>query len=348
MEKVRIGVVGCGYWGPNLIRNFIALNDAEVVIVIDKEQDRLNHIKSLYPNVHVGVNHFDLFNYDLDAAVVATPPASHYEIALDCLDNGLHTFVEKPITLNSLDCKRLVDLAYKKKLTLMVGHTFEYNPAVRKVKEIIDNGDLGDIYYVDAVRVNLGLFSPDLNVVWDLAPHDISILHFLLDQDPVSVQAVGEANIFSGKNDLAYLHLQFPDKITAHLHISWLDPRKVRRITVVGSQKMLVYDDIENMEKIRIYDKGVEKPPYTNTFAEFQCSYRYGDVIIPNIQFTEPLKIECQHFVDCILDDSIKPISSGEQGLLVVQTLEAAERSMKNGGQRHFINEDELDISTMS
>ena len=344
MAKIKIGVVGCGYWGPNLIRNFVALKDAEVVIAVDKKEERLKHIQSLYPAIQISKNHNDLFKNGLDAAVVATPPATHYEIALDCLNNGLHTFVEKPITLNSLECENLIKLAHQKQLTLMVGHTFEYNPAVRKVKEIIQSGELGKIYYIDAVRVNLGLFQSDLDVIWDLAPHDISILHFLLDKDPISVQAVGVDCIFSDKNDLAYMHIQFPDNISAHLRVSWLDPQKVRQITVVGSKKMLVYDDIENMEKIKIYDKGVEKPPYTDTFADFQCSYHYGDIVIPNVQFSEPLRIESQHFIDCIRDESLQPISSGEQGLLVVKTLEAAQRSLQNNGQRQYINEDELEL----
>jgi predicted dehydrogenase len=326
----------------------VALEDAEVVVVVDKKQERLEHIQSLYPKIQVSDDHYDLFNLDLDAAVIATPPPSHYEIANDCLNNGLHTFVEKPITLNSIDCRKLVDIANQKKLTLMVGHTFEYNPAVRKVKEIIQSGELGKIYYIDAVRVNLGLFQSDLDVIWDLAPHDISILHFLLGTIPTSVQAIGEDCIFSKKNDLAYMHIQFPDNISAHLRVSWLDPQKVRQITVVGSQKMLVYNDIENIEKIKIYDKGVEKPPYTDSFAEFQCSYRYGDVVIPNIQFTEPLRVESQHFIDCIRDESMQPISSGEQGLLVVQTLEAAERSMERDGKREKISVEEMpmEIST--
>ena len=344
MAKIKIGVVGCGYWGPNLIRNFVALKDAEVVIAVDKKEERLKHIQSLYPAIQISKNHNDLFKNGLDAAVVATPPAIHYEIALDCLNNGLHTFVEKPITLNSLECENLIKLAHQKQLTLMVGHTYEYNPAVRKVKEIIQSGELGKIYYINAVRVNLGLFQSDLDVIWDLAPHDISILHFLLDKDPISIQAVGVDCIFSDKNDLAYMHIQFPDNISAHLRVSWLDPQKVRQITIVGSKKMLVYDDIENMEKIKIYDKGVEKPPYTDTFADFQCSYHYGDIVIPNVQFSEPLRIESQHFIDCIRDESLQPISSGEQGLLVVKTLEAAQRSLQNNGQRQYINEDELEL----
>ena len=347
MKQTRIGVIGCGYWGPNLIRNFVSLSDSEVAIVADTRPERLNHIQSLYPQIQITEDYHQIFSLDLDAAVVATPPATHFAIAKDCLDNGLHTFVEKPMTLNSQDGQELVDLAEQKHLTLMVGHTYEYNPAVRKVKEIIERGDLGQIHYIAAVRVNLGLFQSDLNVIWDLAPHDISILLYLLDQYPVSIQAIGEDCIFNDKPDLAYMHLEFPDKVSAHLHLSWLDPRKVRRITVVGSQKMLVYDDIESLEKIKIYDKGVETPPYTDTFADFHCSYRYGDVVIPYVQFAEPLRIECQHFIDCILDSDQQPISCGNQGLQVVQILEAAERSLQDNGQRQLLPAEEFLVSDL-
>jgi predicted dehydrogenase len=343
MKSIRIGVIGCGYWGPNLIRNFVSLTGSEVVIVADKRPERLHHIQSLYPRIQITEDYHQIFSLSLDAVVVATPPATHFTIAKDCLDNGLHTFIEKPMALSSQDCMELIDLAEQEHLTLMVGHTYEYNPAVLKVKEMIDTGDIGEIYYINMVRVNLGLFQSDSNVIWDLAPHDISILLYLLDQFPLSVQAIGEDCIFNDKHDLAFMHLEFPDQVSAHLHLSWLDPRKIRRITIVGSHKMLVYDDIESMEKIKIYDKGVEIPPYTDTFADFQCSYHYGDVVIPYIQFTEPLRVECQHFLDCINDGDQQPISSGNQGLQVVQILEAAERSLCNKGQRQLlISEDHL------
>jgi len=339
MNQVRIGVIGCGYWGPNLIRNFFSLPESEVVIVADIDPDRLEHIQRLYPQIQVTEDYRHIFPLNLDAAVIATPPATHYLIAKDCLAHGLHTYVEKPLTLNSQDCQTLIETASKQGLKLMVGHTFEYNLAVRKIKQIIQSGELGHIYYLHAVRVNLGLFQPETNVLWDLAPHDISILLYLLDQSPICVQAIGEDCIFQDKHDIAYLHLKFPDKVNAHIHMSWLDPRKVRRITVVGSQKMLVYDDIESLEKIKIFDRGVDKPPHTDTFGDFQCSYRYGDITIPFIQFTEPLRIECQHFVDCIQDSEMRPLSCGEQGLEVVRILEAAQRSLESQGQRQFLVE---------
>ena len=338
MNKIRLGVIGSGYWGPNLIRNYIALPEAEVVCVADVRQERLDHIKGLYPKIETTKDYTDFFYMNLDAVVVATPPASHFALAKDCMERGLHAFVEKPITLNSRDAEELVNLAEEKDLTLMVGHTFEYNPVVRKIKEIIDSGELGKIYYIDAMRLNLGLFQSDMNVLWDLAPHDISILLYLLDQDPVSVSARGGDCIFKGKHDVAYMHLKFPDNVLAHVHVSWLDPCKVRRYTVVGSRKMLVYDDVESLEKIKIYDKGVETPPYTDTFGDFQCSYRYGDVIIPHIRFTEPLRIESQHFIDCILNRCDEPLTSGRDGLRVVKILETAQKSLENGGDNERVS----------
>jgi predicted dehydrogenase len=336
MKPINVGVIGCGYWGPNLIRNFVELPSANLVAVADLRADRLAHIRSRYPGVRTTDDYYDLFSMALDAVVVATPPATHFRIARDCLERGLHLLVEKPLTTNSQDAEELIELADSRGLTLMVGHTFEYNSAVRALKDLIHNGDLGEVHYVDAVRVNLGLFQPDLDVIWDLAPHDVSILLYLLDSTPVMVSATGADCVFRGKNDIAYMNLEFPD-IMAHIRISWLDPCKVRRITVVGSQKMVVYDDVENLEKIKIYDKGVVAPPYTNTFEEFQCSYRYGNVVIPNIDFVEPLRVECQHFVDCIVNQT-RPQSCGWAGLRVIRVLEAAERSLYRFGMPEIID----------
>ena len=331
MERVRVGIIGSGYWGPNLIRNFIDLASSEVVMVADLKKERLTKIKNNYPKVMVTENYRDLFGQNLDAVVVATPPSSHYPITKDCLEHGLHALVEKPLTLKSTDAEELVELAEKKDLTLMVGHTFEYNAAVHALKDLIDKGDLGQVYYLDAARLNLGLFSRDLNVLWDLAPHDISILLYLLGKLPVAVSAQGTQCVFTGIHDVAYVNMVFPDNIMAHIHVSWLDPCKVRRVTVVGSKKMAVYNDIESLEKIKIYDKGVEAPDYISNFGEFQFSYRYGDITIPNIRFTEPLKVECQHFLDSIKNHT-KPCSCGEDGLNVVRVLEAAQKSLANSG----------------
>jgi predicted dehydrogenase len=332
MERLRVGMIGCGYWGPNLLRNFVDLPNSEVVIVADLKKDRLDKIKSTYPQVLVTENYRDLFDQKLDAVVVATSPSSHFAIAKDCLQHGLHTLVEKPLTLNSSHGEELIELAEAKHLVLMVGHTFEYNAAVHALKDLIDKGDLGQIYYLDAARLNLGLFSKDLNVMWDLAPHDISILLYILGKLPMAVSAHGTQCVFKGIHDVAYINMQFADNIMAHVHVSWLDPCKVRRVTVVGSQKMAVYNDIESLEKIKIFDKGVESPEYTNNFGDFNFSYRYGDIRIPNIRFVEPLRVECQHFLECITNHS-KPRSSGEVGLNVVKVLEAAQKSLVNSGQ---------------
>ncbi len=332
MTPVRLAVIGCGYWGPNLIRNFVAIPDCDLVGVADLRRERLEHIQRLYPGVHVTEDYHELFAMGLDAVAVATPPASHFPITREALQHGLHALVEKPLTLSASHAQALVDLADECGLKLMVGHTFEYNPAVRKAKEIIDSGELGKIYYIDAVRVNLGLFQNDLNVIWDLAPHDISIARYLLGQDPLAVSASGGDFIFRDKHDVAYIALHFADGVMAHIQVSWLNPNKVRRTTIVGSKKMLVYDDVEPLEKIRIYDKGVERPPYTDTFDDFQCSYRYGDIVTPYISRAEPLRTQCQHFIDCVLGRERQPQSDGRVGLRVVQILEAADRSLLNGG----------------
>lgn len=337
MNRVKVGVIGCGYWGPNLIRNLAEIPESNLVAVADLRAERLEHVRARYPAVKVTGNHVDLFSMSLDAVVVATPPSTHFRLAKECLLHGLHVLVEKPLTLKSQDAEELISIAEERGLTLMVGHTFEYNPAVRALKDLIDKGELGKILYVDAVRVNLGLFQPGLDVLWDLAPHDISILLYLLGSDPMLVNALGADCIFKGKADIAYLNLEFPDEVLAHVHVSWLDPCKVRRITVVGSQKMVVYDDVENLEKLKIYDKGVEPPPYTDTFGEFQCNYRYGDVVIPNIRFTEPLRLQCQHFVECVAS-GCKPLTCGRNGLKVVRVLEAAARSLYHGGTPEAIN----------
>jgi predicted dehydrogenase len=327
MSHHKIGVIGCGYWGPNLIRNFVEIRDSEVVGVSDLNEGRLAFIKERYSDITTTSNYHDLFSMGLDAVVVATPPATHYPLARECLEHDLHVMVEKPLTLNSADAESLIEIAAQHERILMVGHTFEYNPAVRALKELIKSGELGDIYYIDAVRVNLGLFQNGLDVVWDLAPHDISILRYLLDSDPEVVSACGSASIFPEIHDVAYIYLKFPNNVVAHLHVSWLDPCKVRRITVVGSRKMLVYDDVEPLEKIRIYDKGVEKPPYTHTYSDFQLSYRHGDVVIPHLKFTEPLRVECTHFLESI-ENGTPPQSNGNSGLQVVKALEKAEQSL--------------------
>ena len=331
MNQIKVGVIGCGYWGPNLIRNFNDIPNSKIVMVADLKKDRLNYIQNTYRGIATTENYCDLFNQNLDAVVIATPPASHFTIAKECLEHGLHVMVEKPLTLKSDHAEELIELAEKNNLVLMVGHTFEYNAAVRTLKELIDSGDLGEVHYLDAARLNLGLFQRNSNVIWDLAPHDLSIMMYLTGKKPIAVSAHGLVCVFDDIFDVAYMNLVFPDNLMAHIHVSWLDPCKVRRVTVVGSKKMAVYNDVVNLEKIKIYDKGVETPDYTNGFGEFQLSYRYGDILIPNIRLVEPLKVECKHFLECITDNC-KPLSGGEDGLNVVKILEAAQRSLTNHG----------------
>jgi len=331
MDHMNIGVIGAGYWGPNLIRNLVEMPGANLVGVADLRADRLKHLQARYPKLRLTDDYWELFSMGVDAVVVATPPTTHYTIARNALEHDLHVLVEKPLSLRSEEALALVNLADERDRTLMVGHTFEYNTAVRMLKEIIDSGELGDILYIDSVRVNLGLFQPNLNVVWDLAPHDVSIMHYILGQVPERVSAQGSDSIVPGKHDIAYLNLEFPDSVLAHVRVSWLDPSKVRRTTVVGSRKMVVYDDVNPMERIKIYDKGVEAPRYTDTYDEFQFSYRQGDVVIPNIQFKEPLREECEHFLECARTGA-RPQSDGYSGWKVVRVLEAADRSLQNGG----------------
>lgn len=339
MTDLRIGAIGCGYWGPNLIRNFIEIPGAQVIAVSDLQQEPLTRMMQRFPQIEVATRDYrDLFDMNLDAVVIATPPATHYAIARDCMEHGLHVLVEKPITLNSEDAESLIQVAEEHDVRLMVGHTFEYNSAVRAIKQMIQSGELGEIYYIDAIRASLGLFQTKANVVWDLAPHDISILRYFLDSDPISVNTHGSSCVQDGIEDVAYTTMIFPNNIMAHIRSSWLDPSKQRRITVVGSKKMVIYDDVEPLEKIKIYDKGVKAIRHTDTFGEFSFAYHYGDVVIPYIRFEEPLRVQCQHFLDCILEGK-QPQTDGLNGMRVVQVVEAAQRSMKNGGDTVYLTQ---------
>lgn len=330
----RVAVIGCGYWGPNLIRNFSALPDCIIKTVCDASQKRLDHMKQLYPGIQTTTDYHALMDDpEIEAVAIATPVHTHHEMAKASLSAGKHTMIEKPMASSVAQCKELVELAEKNKLTLMVGHTFIYTSVVRRIKEIVDKGDLGDILYASSRRLNLGLFQKDINVTWDLAPHDISIILYLLNERPVSVHCQGKAHINPNIEDITNLTLDFSGGAFATIQSSWLDPNKIREMTVVGSKRMLVYDDLEPLEKIKIYDKRVETPPHYDTFAEFQYSYHYGDTYSPYIKQIEPLRTECQHFLDCIKTGK-RPDTSGWEGLEVVQILESASQSLKNGGNR--------------
>lgn len=329
MEPVKVGAIGYGYWGPNLIRNFVELPTSTVAAVSDLDENRLKHVRERHPQIPVTTSNYqDLFTMGLDAVVVATPPHTHFQVVRECLMNGLHVLVEKPLTLSSADAYELIRIAEERNRVLMVGHTFEYNPAVRALKEMIDSGELGEIHYIDAVRVSLGLFSSRLNVIWDLAPHDISILLYLLGKMPESVCAQGNGCVQEGIEDVAYMTMRFPGNVMTHMRLSWLDPRKTRRITVVGSKKMVIYDDVEPQEKIKVYDKRVNAIRHYDTFGEFQFAYHYGDIVTPYIHFDEPLRIECGHFIECIQEGK-QPQTDGHNGLRVVQIVEAAQQSLR-------------------
>lgn len=330
--KIRVGVVGCGYWGPNLIRNFAALPDAKLQAVCDLSTDRLKHIQALYGDVQTFTD-FERFIADgeLDAVVVATSVGLHFRMAKAALEAGKHCLVEKPLAASSAECAELHRIAKEKKLTLMVGHTFLYSPVVRRIKQIVDKGDIGEVRYISARRLNLGLFQKDINVTWDLAPHDISIILHIMQELPHSVNCRGGASLTPGIEDMTSMSLSFTKERSAIVHSSWHDPRKVREMTIVGSKRMIVYDDIAPLEKIKVYDVRVERPPHYNSFAEFQYAYHYGDTYSPYIKHDEPLRTECQHFVDCITQ-GIVPLTSGSNGLEVVRILEASSKSLQLQG----------------
>jgi len=330
---MKIAVIGCGYWGPNLIRNFIQSNRVRELICCDLDAKRLARMKNLYPSATILEDYKELLEMpDLDAVAIATPVKTHHPIAKEFLSRGKHVFVEKPFTHSWETALELVKLAEEKSRILMVGHTFEYTAAVNKIKEIVENGQLGKILYISCIRVNLGLFQPDINVVWDLAPHDISTILYVMGEMPISVNSQGKAHFKPEIEDVATTTLNFKSGVIAFIHNSWLDPNKIRKTTIVGTKKMLVYDDIENQEKIKIYDKGVEIPPYYDTFADFQLAYRYGDIYSPRIEDFEPLRKICDHFLCCVKEGKV-PHTDGYNGLRVVSILEAASRSLKLSGK---------------
>lgn len=332
MFKHNVAVVGCGYWGPNLIRNFRSLPDCRLKVMCDLNQQRLKHLHQVYPEVEASTD-FDavLADPEITAVAIATAVRFHFPMAKASLLAGKHTFIEKPMAASATECEELIDLAHKQGLILMIGHTFLYSPAVRKIKEIVRSGDIGDIRYICARRLNLGLFQKDINVAWDLAPHDISIILYIMEESPISVNCSGSAHVTPKIEDVTAMCLSFKRKRTAIIHSSWVDPRKVREMTIVGSRRMVVYDDVAQNDKIKIFDARVETPPHYDTFADFHYAYHYGDVYIPYIKQEEPLKIECQHFLDCIAQGT-RPLSSGQQGLELVRILEASSQSLKQQG----------------
>jgi len=332
---ITIGIVGLGYWGPNYARAFDSLSESEVRYCCDTNNEVLQNMKISNRFIKITSNYQDMLSDpEVNAVVIATPASTHYQIAKECLERGKDTLVEKPFTLSSKEAEELVALARKKERVLMVAHTFEYNPAVHKLRGYISNGDLGDIYYLHFSRTGLGPIRKDTNAMWDLAPHDISMLLYLTGEMPLDVSARGRSYLQKGIEDVVFLTPTIPNNILASIHVSWLDPYKLRKLTVVGSEKMAVFDDVDKTETLRILDKGVQRfgeRSYAD-YGEFQLSVRDGNILIPKIEMTEPLKNQCLHFLECI-EERKEPLTNGEEGLKVVKILEAAQESLGNNGK---------------
>jgi predicted dehydrogenase len=329
---ITIGVIGYGYWGPNLVRNFAEVPGARVGFVTDLRSERLHLARARYPYIRTSTDHRDLIrDPDVDAVVIATTVNTHFELALAALEAGKHVLVEKPFTSNSEQAQRLIDAAARRRLVLMVDHTFVYTPAVMKMHELTAAFELGDIYYYDSVRINLGLFQHDVNVLWDLAVHDLSIMDYVLGQQPVAVSATGLSHVPGQPENIAYMTMFFEGNLIAHVHANWLAPVKVRRTLLGGSKRMVVFDDLEASEKIKVYDRGISLNPSPENVYQMLIGYRAGDMWAPQLAVREALLTEAAHFVDCI-DQRRTPITDGHAGLRVVRLLEAATQSMTSQG----------------
>lgn len=330
---IKVGVIGYGYWGPNLVRNFIESEHTQVISISDLSAKRLNLIRARYPNIYTTHSATDLIhNSDVDAVAIATPVSTHFDLAMEALKAGKHVLVEKPFAATSEQAVELIDEAERGGRTLMVDHTFVYTSAVRKIRELVLNGELGQPYYYDSVRVNLGLFQHDVNVIWDLAVHDLSILQYVLPGDPVAVSATGMSHVGGTVENIAYITLFYGERFIAHIHVNWLAPVKIRRTLIGGSRRMLIYDDVEGSEKVKVYDKGINITDNPEDRYQLRVNYRAGDMWAPRMDTTEALKLEVQEFVDAI-SAGRKPLTDGKAGLRVVRVLEAATQSMALRGR---------------
>jgi predicted dehydrogenase len=335
---IGVGVIGYGYWGPNLVRNFAETACARVAAVSDLAPARLDAVRARYPAVSTTTDHRALIEDPaVDAVVIATPVFTHFELAMSALRAGKHVLVEKPLASSSEQVKRLIDEADRCRLVLMVDHTFVYTGAVRKIRELVDAGELGELYYFDSSRVNLGLFQPDVNVLWDLAVHDLSIMTRVLPEAPTAVSATGMNHVAGRPENIAYMTLFFPSRMIAHIDVNWLSPVKIRQTLIAGSRKMVVYNDLEAAEKVKVYDSGITidhkpEPGQRDEIYKILIGYRTGDMWAPKIDMTEALRVEALHFVDCIAKGT-HPVTDGAAGLRVVQVLEAATRSMAERGR---------------
>jgi predicted dehydrogenase len=328
---VKVGVIGYGYWGPNIVRNFHGLEHAVLTAVCDKNPAALRRASRTYPGVHLTTDFADVLESpDIDLVAIVTPVWTHFDLARQALENGKHVFVEKPFTSTPAQAEELIELAARKNLQIMVDHTFLFSGAVRKIREIVDGGMLGPLYYFDSTRVNLGLFQHDVSVVWDLAPHDLSIMDDIIKDRAEAVVATG-GNHLNGHADMAFITIYFPSSVVAHVNVNWLSPVKVRTTLIGGKDKMLVWNDLEADEKIKVYDKGVQITSREDVH-ELLVSYRSGDVFSPKVEQTEALRVELDYFLDCVVNDRT-PINDGAAGLRIVRLLEAADRSLKERGQ---------------
>ena len=329
--ELRVGIIGYGYWGPNVVRNLHGLENCQVAAICDGNPATLERARRVYPSVELTTDSAELLaSAQIDAIAVVTPVWTHFELAKSALQNGKHVFVEKPFTSTSQQAEELIELADRNRLKIMVDHTFLFTGAVKKIRQLVDDSTLGDIYYYDSTRVNLGLFQHDVNVVWDLAPHDLSIMDYIIQEKPEAVVATGGKHV-NGLADVAFITVYFPRNVVAHINVNWLSPVKVRTTLIGGEKKMLVWNDLEADEKIKVYDKGVQIANGKGVY-ELLVSYRSGDVWAPRVEQSEALKVELEYFIDCVLNDRT-PINDGLAGLRVVKILEAADQSLTERGK---------------
>lgn len=332
-DRLGVAIVGCGYWGINYVRVFSELPESQVVVVCDRRADRLQEVGRRFPGVELTMEFEDAVRLDgVDAVVVCTEATAHHAIAHRCLAAGKHVLVEKPLTTTVADAEELIALAESKGVTLMVGHTFLYNTGIRKVKSYIDQAAVGRVYYLYARRTNLGPIRRDVSALWDLAPHDVSIFNYLLDGMPEWVSAVGAKALRNSREDVGFISLGYPDGVIGHIHVSWANPSKVREVVVVGSDKRIVFDDLNALERVRVFEKGVTPAPAeASSYGEYQFLIRDGDIISPRLEVSEPLKSQSSHFLECITQGS-RPLSGGQEGLEVVQVMAAIDRSIEHNG----------------
>lgn len=328
---VKVAVIGCGRWGGNYVRLFEELPGARVVLVYDKDEAGVKKLLQRFPGIKAAKSLAEVTASDCEAVIVATPAATHCEVTKKCLEAGKHVLVEKPIATTAGDAEQMISLAESKKRILMVGHTFLFNPGVKALKNYVRDPSFGDIYYLHATRTNMGPIRTDVNAAWDLAPHDVSIFNYLLDKSPQWVSATGAHLFDNGRADLAFMTLGYPGNVIANIHVSWADPYKVREVVAVGSRRRIVFDDLDGLERLKIFDKGVTRDESADSFGEFRLLMRDGDILSPRVENSEPLKEQCLHFLECI-EKGAKPVSNGYTGLDVIRAMIAADESMRRCG----------------